>query len=52
MILQAIVFYVLLLANNFSIFYLVWINKRCKKKVESAEKYLTLIVENLPTDTT
>jgi hypothetical protein len=52
MILQTVVFYILLIANNASIFYLLWVNRRCKKKVESEEKYLTLLVENLPSDTT
>ena len=52
MILQTIVFYILLIANNASIFYLVWVNRHCKKKVESAEKYRTLLVENLPHNTT
>lgn len=51
-ILQTVVFYILLIANNASIFYLLWINRKCKKKVESTEKYLTLLVENLPYDTT
>lgn len=48
MILQTVVFYILLVANNLSIFYLVYISRKCKVVSRSTKRFMTLIVENLP----
>ncbi len=50
--LQTVVFYVLLISNNLSLFYLVYIEDKCKKNKKSQQKYLSLLIEDLPPDTT
>ena len=46
MILQTVVFYILLVANNLSIFYLVYISRKCKQLKRSTKRFMSLIVEN------
>lgn len=51
MTLQTIVFYILLVANNASIFYISYISRKCKDTKRSTKRYMTLLVENIPLNT-
>lgn len=46
MILQTVIFYILLIANNMSIFYLVYLSRKCKQLRRSTKRFMSLIVEN------
>ena len=51
MVLQTMVFYILLVANNLSIFYIAYISRKCKDVKKSTKRFMTLLVENIPDDT-